>query len=41
MRLDKKATAGELRFVLLDGEGSASVPLRSLNLVAEVIDANR
>jgi len=41
MRLDKKATAGELRFVLLDGEGSASVHSVPLHLVAEVIDANR
>ena len=41
MRIDKKAAGGELRFVLLDGEGSASVHGVPLNLVAEVIDANR
>jgi len=40
MRLDKKAHAGEIRFVLLDGLGSAVVRPASDELVAAVVEAN-
>jgi len=40
MRLDKKAHAGEIRFVMLDGPGSASVRPAPDALVADVIEAN-
>jgi len=39
MRLDKKAEAGDIRFVLLDGPGSAVVRAAPDALVAEVIDS--
>jgi 3-dehydroquinate synthase len=38
MRLDKKADAGEVKFVLLDGHGSASVRSAPDRMVKEVID---
>jgi 3-dehydroquinate synthase len=38
MRVDKKAVAGELQFVLLDRPGNASVRSASDELVREVID---
>ena len=40
MRMDKKAEAGDIRFVLLDGLGSASVRAAPDALVAEVIRAH-
>ena len=40
MRVDKKAEAGEIRFVLLDGPGRASVRAAPDALVAEVIAAH-
>jgi len=40
MRLDKKAHAGEIRFVVLDGPGAAVVRSAPDALVAEVIEAN-
>lgn len=39
MRVDKKAEAGEMRFVLIDGLGKARVQTASDVLVREVIDA--
>jgi 3-dehydroquinate synthase len=39
MRVDKKAQAGELRFVLIDGPGRAIVRPVPDALVREVIDA--
>ena len=39
MRVDKKAEAGEIRFVLIDGPGRASVRSAPDALVREVIDA--
>ena len=39
MRLDKKSDAGEIRFVLIDGAGKASVQGAPDALVREVIDA--
>ena len=41
MRLDKKARSGDLRFVLLDGEGSAKVGPVPIDLVTEVIESSR
>jgi len=41
MRLDKKARSGDLRFVLLNGEGSAKVGSVPIDLVAEVIESSR
>lgn len=38
MRVDKKAEAGEVKFVLIDGPGSASVRSAPTELVREVID---
>ena len=38
MRVDKKAEAGEIKFVLIDGPGSASVRSAPTELVREVID---
>ena len=38
MRVDKKAEAGEIKFVLIDGPGSASVRSAPTALVREVID---
>jgi 3-dehydroquinate synthase len=38
MRIDKKAEAGEIRFVLIDGPGSATVRTAPMDLVREVID---
>jgi 3-dehydroquinate synthase len=39
MRVDKKAEAGEIRFVVIDGPGRAAVRAAPDALVAEVIDA--
>jgi 3-dehydroquinate synthase len=39
MRLDKKAEAGEIRFVLIDGPGRAAVRAAPDALVREVIEA--
>ena len=39
MRVDKKAEAGEIRFVLINGPGQASMRSASDSLVREVIDA--
>jgi 3-dehydroquinate synthase len=39
MRVDKKSEAGEIRFVLIDGPGKASVRAAPDALVREVIDA--
>ncbi len=39
MRVDKKAEAGEIRFVLIDGPGRATVRAAPDALVREVIDA--
>lgn len=39
MRLDKKAESGEIRFVLIDGLGKATVRVAPDTLVREVIDA--
>ena len=39
MRLDKKAEAGDIRFVLIDGPGRAVVRAAAESLVREVIDA--
>jgi 3-dehydroquinate synthase len=39
MRVDKKAEAGEIRFVLINGPGNATVRSASDALVREVIDA--
>ena len=39
MRVDKKAEAGEIRFVLIDGPGKAVVRAAPDALVREVIDA--
>ena len=39
MRMDKKSEAGEIRFVLVDGPGSALVRAAPDHLVREVIDA--
>ena len=39
MRIDKKAEAGEIRFVLIDGPGRAVVRTAPDSLVREVIDA--
>ncbi len=39
MRIDKKAEAGEIRFVLLEGPGRAVVRAAPEALVREVIDA--
>jgi 3-dehydroquinate synthase len=39
MRVDKKAEAGEIRFVLIDGPGRACVRAAPDALVREVIDA--
>ena len=39
MRVDKKAEAGEIRFVLIDGPGQATVRAAPDALVREVIDA--
>ena len=41
MRSDKKAKSGELRFVLLTGEGKAGVYPVTLELVANAIDSRR
>jgi 3-dehydroquinate synthase len=41
MRLDKKARSGDLRFVLLNGEGRAKVCAVPIHLVAEVIESSR
>jgi 3-dehydroquinate synthase len=41
MRLDKKALSGDLRFVLLDGEGRAKVCAVPVDLVADVIESSR
>jgi 3-dehydroquinate synthase len=41
MRLDKKAQGGEMRFVLLEGVGSAGVRPAPLDLVADVIENHR
>jgi 3-dehydroquinate synthase len=38
MRIDKKSEAGEIRFVLVDGPGSALVRAAPDALVREVID---
>jgi 3-dehydroquinate synthase len=38
MRLDKKSEAGEIRFVLIDGPGTAIMRSASDVLVREVID---
>jgi 3-dehydroquinate synthase len=40
MRHDKKAEAGEIRFVVLDGLGRAQVQPAPDALVSEVIDAH-
>jgi len=40
MRVDKKAEAGELRFVVIDGVGRARVRGAPDDLVAEVIRAH-
>jgi 3-dehydroquinate synthase len=40
MRLDKKSEGGEIRFVVLDGPGRATVRSAPDRLVAEVIDAH-
>ncbi|MFZ2651493.1 MAG: 3-dehydroquinate synthase [Burkholderiaceae bacterium] len=40
MRLDKKAEAGEMRFVVLEGPGHAGVRAVPDRLVADVIEAN-
>ena len=40
MRLDKKALAGEIRFVVLDGPGSATIRPVPDALVAELVEAN-
>lgn len=40
MRIDKKAEAGEIRFVVLDGPGKATIRPAPDALVAEVIDSN-
>ncbi len=39
MRVDKKAEAGEIRFVVIDGPGRAAVRAAPDTLVSEVIDA--
>jgi 3-dehydroquinate synthase len=39
MRLDKKAEAGEIKFVVIDGPGCAAVRAASDAMVREVIDA--
>jgi 3-dehydroquinate synthase len=39
MRIDKKAEAGEIRFVLIDGPGKAAVRAAPAALVREVIEA--
>ena len=39
MRVDKKAQAGEIRFVLIDGLGNATIRSAPDSLVREVIDA--
>ena len=39
MRVDKKAEAGEIRFVVIDGPGQAAVRAAPDALVREVIDA--
>jgi 3-dehydroquinate synthase len=39
MRVDKKAVAGEIRFVVIDGPSSASMRSASDAMVREVIDA--
>ena len=39
MRLDKKSQAGEIRFVLIDGPGRATVRPAPDALVREVIEA--
>ena len=39
MRVDKKAEAGEIRFVVIDGPGTASLRTAPDSLVREVIDA--
>jgi 3-dehydroquinate synthase len=39
MRLDKKAEAGEIKFVVIDGPGRAAVRGAPDALVREVIDA--
>jgi 3-dehydroquinate synthase len=38
MRVDKKAEAGEIRFVVIDGPGRAAVRTAPDSLVREVID---
>ena len=38
MRIDKKSEAGEIRFVLIDGPGSATVRPAPLEMVRDVID---
>jgi len=40
MRLDKKSLAGEIRFVVLEGPGSAGIRPASDALVAELVEAN-
>ena len=40
MRVDKKAEAGEIKFVLIDGPGLATVRSAPDGLVAKVIDAS-
>jgi 3-dehydroquinate synthetase len=39
MRIDKKAEGGEIRFVLIDGVGRASMRAASDALVREVLEA--
>jgi 3-dehydroquinate synthase len=39
MRLDKKAEAGDIRFVLIDGPGQAAVRAAPDALAREVIEA--
>ena len=38
MRVDKKAEAGETRFVLIDGQGSARLSRAPRAVVAQVIE---
>ena len=40
MRLDKKVLAGETRFVVLDGPGSAVIRPAPDALIAELVEAN-
>ena len=40
MRLDKKSSAGEIRFVVLEGAGRARVQPAEDALVSQVIEAN-